>query len=87
MPIADATLLPPAPTDDDASFDERGSNRHIEDVGAHAVLGAMVAAKKRASIPSAIEVEESAEEFDRDQDVARPRPRRPATSEVFLKAR
>ncbi|MBS2015124.1 MAG: hypothetical protein JST00_19695 [Deltaproteobacteria bacterium] len=85
MPTADATLLPPAHTDDDASFDDRGSTRHIEDVGAHAVLGAMVEAKKRASIPAAIECEESAAEFDRDRDVARPR--RPATSEVFLKAR
>lgn len=81
MPTADATLLPPAPTDNDTF--ERGSTRHIEDVGAHAVLGAMVEAKKRASIP-AIELEESADEFDRDIVDA---PRSPSVSEVFLKAR
>ena len=40
MPTADATLLPPAPTDNDTF--ERGSTRQIEDVGEHAVLGAMV---------------------------------------------
>jgi hypothetical protein len=77
MPTADATLLPPAYDNDDRS------NRHLEDVGAHAVLGAMVEAKKRASIPAAIELDESALEFDRDVE----RPRGPAVSEVFLKAR
>lgn len=79
MPTADATLLPPAYDDDDRS------NRHLEDVGAHAVLGAMVEAKKRASVPAAIELEESAREFDRDRDIDRPRPQ--AVSDVFLKAR
>lgn len=81
MPTADATLLPPAPTDNEPF--ERGSTRHIEDIGAHAVLGAMVEAKKRASIP-AIELEESADDFDRDIVDS---PRAPSVSEVFLKAR
>lgn len=83
MPTADATLLPPPAYDYDACDDR--STRHIEDVGAHAVLGAMVEAKKRASIPAAIELDESALEFDHDYDVERPRPQ--AVSDVFLKAR
>jgi hypothetical protein len=100
MPTADATLLPPAfasaaPAE---TAEERRSARHLEDVGVHAVLGAMIEQKRRASQPSfaAIDLPPSSEvtdacEADEPSDSEAPEsgePRRkPTRSEVFLKAR
>jgi hypothetical protein len=91
MPTADATLLPPAfstssafsDTDPaDAGARERGSARHLEDVGVEAILGAMIEQKRRASQPSfaAIELPPSSEGPATER-------RTPTRSEVFLKAR
>jgi hypothetical protein len=93
MPTADATLLPPAFLSQER--EERGSARHLEDVGVEAVLGAMIDQKRRASQPSfaAIELppsttsEESEERADGDVTSPREKRRTPTRSEVFLKAR
>jgi len=106
MPTADAILLPPAFSDETTaprSDAERASARHLEDVGVHAVLGAMIEQKRRASQPSfaAIDLpptseatESEAAESSSNGDAtdseapASGEPRRtPTRSEVFLKAR
>jgi len=83
MPTADATLLPPPYYSTDSSGDEtreRGSVRHLEEVGVGRVLGAMIEQKqRRASQPSYPAVSEI------DQEPASERA--PTRSEVFLKAR
>ncbi len=99
MPTADATLLPPAFTSaaPDATAEERRSARHLEDVGVHAVLGAMIEQKRRASQPSfaaidlppASEVSDTSESDTSESEApesGEPR-RKPTRSEVFLKAR
>ncbi len=103
MPTADATLLPPAFSSAASTAEDRKSARHLEDVGVHAVLGAMIEQKRRASQPSfaaidlppASEVSEVTETSDSEasetSDSEAPEsgePRRkPTRSEVFLKAR
>jgi hypothetical protein len=97
MPTADATLLPPAfasaaPAE---TAEERRSARHLEDVGVHAVLGAMIEQKRRASQPSfaaidlppASEVTETSETSDSEAPESGEPRRKPTRSEVFLKAR
>jgi hypothetical protein len=89
MPTADATLLPPAFLSDRADRDERGSARHLEDVGVEAVLGAMIEQKRRASQPSfaAIELPPSGDGPESEACADSDPPRTPRRSEVFLKAR
>ena len=87
MPTADATLLPPVYLDRDRDRDreeERGSARHLEDVGVEAVLGAMIEQKRRSSQPSFAAVDLRRGESARDESEP---PRTPTRSEVFLKAR
>jgi hypothetical protein len=73
---ADATLLPPP-------LDDRASSKTLEDVGALAVLHAMVDQRKaRTSEPAKSEIEHTLE-YDET-----PRSHRvPADSDAFLKAR
>jgi hypothetical protein len=92
MPTADATLLPPAFSSSD-SAEERGSARHLEDVGVEAVLGAMIEQKRRASQPSfaAIDLPPASDHQEGSDAPASEAPesarRSPTRSEVFLKAR
>ena len=91
MPTADATLLPPAFSSfsDSDPASERGSARHLEDVGVEAVLGAMIEQKRRASQPSfaAIELPPASEGPASDDHAHDESRRSPTRSEVFLKAR
>jgi len=82
-PTADATL---PSTDDDydaASYpDDRGSSRSLDDVGAVAVLGAMVEQRKRSSsIPAPSELD------DADAVATQRRPRIDPNDDVFQKIR
>ena len=99
MPTADATLLPPAfssaAPSGSSTAEDRKSARHLEDVGVHAVLGAMIEQKRRASQPSfaAIDLPPASEVTEADgtseseaPESGEPR-RKPTRSEVFLKAR
>lgn len=54
MPTADATILPPPP------FDDRGSVRHLDEVGVDTVLGSLLEQKRRASesSPPAVEIDD-----------------------------
>jgi hypothetical protein len=94
MPTADATLLPPAYLSherdrDRDREDERGSARHLDDVGVEAVLGAMIEQKRRASQPSfaAIDLPRAVDDGERSERADSEAPRTPTRSEVFLKAR
>ena len=77
MATADAKLLPPPPD----------SDQNLDSVGPLNVLGAMVAQKKRASRPSADEIQGLVDgEDDGDADETQPR-KVPQYSDAFIKVR
>lgn len=81
-PTVDATL--PSPDDDFSAgyADDRGSSRSLDEVGAVAVLGAMVEQRKRASsVPAASEVD------DGDSVATQRRQRIAPNDDVFQKIR
>jgi hypothetical protein len=89
-PTADATLLPPPHGYGDFA-DDRGSSRSLDEIGAVAVLGAMVEQRRRSSAPAACEIEDDlrSDEDDDDSDVVATQ-RRPAldpTCDAFMKIR
>jgi len=88
MPTLDATLLPAPPSEYGAESESEFeySSRSLDQVGVEAVLGAMVAAR-RASQVSALELAPDDEASAPGPEAASAPARRPAHSEVFLKAR
>lgn len=78
MATADAKLLPPPPD----------SDQNLESVGPLNVLGAMVEQKKRASRPSAEEIQGMLHADDDDGDADETQPRKvPQYSDAFIKVR
>ena len=80
-PTVDAHLS--SPHDDFAASlaDDRGSSRSLDEVGAVAVLGAMVEQRKRASAPAASELD------DGDAVATQRRQRLDPNDDVFQKIR
>ena len=96
MPPTVDTMLPSllAREDDssacpDADADDRGSSRSLDDVGAVAVLGAMVEQRKRASsVPALSELlDDGDSDGDGDAIATQRRPRLAPHDDVFQKIR
>ena len=94
MPTADATLLLPPPfTYDDDEALAHEAEAHLHGVGVEAVLGAMIAQKRRASQPAFPAYREGSgtnevdERADTDAPPSARTGRAPTRSEVFLKVR
>ena len=82
MPPTEDAVLPSPDSDSSAVYDDRGSSRSLDEVGAVAVLGAMVEQRKRASsIPAPSEVDET------DAVATQRRPRIDPSDDVFQKIR
>lgn len=93
-PTVGATLLPPpyGYSDRDELCDDRGSSRSLDEIGALAVLGAMVEQRRRSSAPAACELgdfDSNDDDDDDDSDVIATQ-RRPAVDpscDAFMKIR
>jgi hypothetical protein len=85
MPPTVDTTLPSREDDSSARYaDDRGSSRSLDEVGAVAVLGAMVEQRKRASsVPALSELDDG----DGDAIATQRRPRIDPQDDVFQKIR
>lgn len=86
MPPTVDTTLPSRADESSALADDRGSSRSLDEVGAVAVLGAMVEQRKRASsVPALSELD--SDDDDGDAVATQRRPRLDPQHDLFQKIR